>query len=286
MLVETWLTKSNYKRLKIPGYVFYVTHRGGGVGILLRQDLEFRERPDLSMNIPNFESMMVELKTHKDSVYLCTIYRPPNCNEKDFLKNYKRQLNKLSTQQLSRLVIEIDHNLDLLKQDKHRPTHEFIEMNLEYQLIPTITKPTRITRSTATLIDNIIVGKNFQMIMDPSIIVSDISDHYPCLLTIPDETLFKKHAKRIQTRRLDPTKMDIITNKLSSVKWENKLENLGLDNQYNMFHFKLLSILDEVAPYQTVTIPFNRIIRDPWLTPDEMPHQTKITIQNQSKETQ
>ena len=279
MLVETWLTKSNCKRLKIPGYAFVGSHkkdkRGGGVGILVRQDFEFRERPDLSMNIPNFESMMIELKTHKDSVYLCTIYRPPNCSEKDFLKNYKRQLNKLSPQQISRLVIGIDHNLDLLKQDKHKPTHEFIEINLEHQLIPTITKPTRITRSTATLIDNIIVGKNFHMIMDPSIILSDISDHYPCLLTINDETLFKKQAKRIQTRRLDPSKMDIITGKLSSVNWEHELENLELDIQYNMFHSKLLSILDEVAPYQTVTIPFDKIIRDPWLTPGLMKCLTK-----------
>ena len=138
MLVETWLTKSNSKRLKIPGYVFVGSHRkhkrGGGVGVLLRQDLEFRERPDLSMNIPNFESMMVELKTHKDSVYLCTIYRPPNCSEKEFLKNYKKQLNQLSPQQVSRLIIGIDHNLDLIKQDKHKPTQEFIELNLDHQL--------------------------------------------------------------------------------------------------------------------------------------------------------
>ena len=76
MLVETWLTKSNSKRLKIPGYAFVGSHRkhkrGGGVGILIRQDLEYRERPDLSMNIPNFECMMVELKTHKDNILLCT----------------------------------------------------------------------------------------------------------------------------------------------------------------------------------------------------------------------
>ena len=279
MLVETWLTKSNCKRLKIPGYVFVGSHRkhkrGGGIGILICQDLEFRERPDLSMNIPNFESMMVELKTHKDSIYLCTIYRPPNCSEKEFLKSYKKQLNKLSPHQVSRLVIGIDHNLDLIKQDKHKPTHEFIEMNLDHQLIPTITKPTRITRSTATLLDNIIVGKNFQMSMDPSIILSDISDHYPCLLTIHDETIFNKQAKRIQTRRLDPSKMDTITEKLSIVDWEHELHNLEVDIQYNLFHSKLLSILDEVAPYQTVTIPFDKIIRDPWLTPGLMKCFTK-----------
>ena len=60
-----------------------------------------------------------------------------------------------------RLIIGMDHNLDLIKSDKHRPTKEFIEVNLENELIPTITKPTRITRNTATLIDNIIIGRDY-----------------------------------------------------------------------------------------------------------------------------
>ena len=279
MLVETWLTKSNSKRLKIPGYAFVGSHRkhkrGGGVGILIRQDLEFRERPDLSLNIPNFECMMVELKTHKDSIFLCTIYRPPNCSERDFLKSYKKQLNKLSSHQISRLIIGIYHNLDMIKQDKHKPTQEFIEMNLDHQLIPTITKPTRITRSTATLIDNIIVGIDFQTSMDPGILMSDISDHYPCLLTIHDEAIFKKQNKKVQTRKLDSSKIDIINKTLSMVDWDEELYNKDVDTQYNLFHTKLLGTLDEIAPYKTVTIPSDKIIRDPWLTPGLMKCFTK-----------
>ena len=208
---------------------------------------------------------MIELKTHKENVYLCTIYRPPNSNEKKLLKNYRQQLKKLSPQQLSRLVIGIDHNLDFLKHDKHRPTHEFIEENLEHQLIPIITKATRITRTTATLIDNIIVGRDFQTSLDPSIVVSDISDHYPCLLKIHDETLFKKQPKRVETRKLDQNKIGKINNRLSMVEWEKDLDNLSIDNQYKVFHSSLITIMDEEAPYQTITIPSNKIIRDPWL---------------------
>ena len=35
------------------------------------------------------------------------------------------------------------------------------------------------------------------------------------------------------------------------------------------------SIMDEIAPYQTVTIPFDKLIRDPWLTPGLMKCFTK-----------
>ena len=47
-------------------------------------------------------------------------------------------------------------------------------------LLPSITKPTRITRTTATLIDNIFSTSSAGTLGDRSgILVTDISDHYP-----------------------------------------------------------------------------------------------------------
>ena len=67
MLVETWLKKNNTHHLQIPGYSFIGSHRkckrGGGVGILIARNLEYRERKDLSLNVPNLESLTVEVKT-------------------------------------------------------------------------------------------------------------------------------------------------------------------------------------------------------------------------------
>ena len=71
----------------------------GGVGILLSQNLEYRERKDLSLNVPNFESITVEVKTHESGILFCTIYRPPNSSDRDFLKNYARLLKKFNPQQ-------------------------------------------------------------------------------------------------------------------------------------------------------------------------------------------
>ena len=66
MLVETWLKKNNTHCLQIPGYKFVGSHRkfkhGGGVGILIARNLEYRERKDLSLNVPNLESIMIEVK--------------------------------------------------------------------------------------------------------------------------------------------------------------------------------------------------------------------------------
>ena len=219
MLVETWLKKNNTHCLQIPGYNFVGSHRkckrGGGVGILITRNLEYRERKDLSLNVPNLESITVEVKTNRDSLLLCALYRPPNSSDRDFIRNYSRLLRKFTPDQLSRLIIGLDHNLDLIKHDKHRITNEFIELNLDNHLLPTITKPTRVTRSTATLINNIILGSDFQTDFESCILISDISDHLPCLTTVKKLSLFEKSPTKITTRGLNEHKINIINGKLN-----------------------------------------------------------------------
>ena len=270
MLVETWLKKNNTHRLQIPGYSFIGSHRkskhSGGVGILIAKNLEYRERKDLSLNVPNLESLTVEVKTHKESLLLCALYRPPNSSDKDFIRNYSRLLNKFSPHQLNRLIIGLDHNLDLIKHDKHRITSDFIELNLDHQLLSTITKPTRITRSAATLIDNIIIGKDLQIDYETSILVTDISDHLPCLLTINNHSLFEKPPTKITTRGLNENKVNTIKNKLNDVNWAELLQSTDINYQYDTFQHILTSTIDEVAPYYTKIIPSNKVIRDPWLS--------------------
>ena len=120
----------------------------------------------------------MEIRTHSDSFYVCTIYRPPNSKEKEFIKHYKRLLGKFNEPQKEKLIIGLDHNMDLKNHSKHPPTKELIDINMDSNLIPTITKPTRITRNSATLIDNIIVGKQFRY-FEANIGISDISDRLP-----------------------------------------------------------------------------------------------------------
>ena len=119
----------------------------------------------------------------------------------------------------------MDHNLDLTKHDIHPMTNDFIDLNLENGLLPTITKPTRITRSTATLIDNIMVGRKFQTKYDSSILISDLSDHFPCLLNMTYSNLFTKKTSTITTRGLNPSKVEEIKQRLHEVDWTQELIN-------------------------------------------------------------
>ena len=46
-----------------------------------------------------------------------------------------------------------DTNIDLLKNGEHSLTSDFLDMMYSHNLIPLITKPTRVTQTTATLIE-------------------------------------------------------------------------------------------------------------------------------------
>ena len=72
-----------------------------------------------------------------------------------------------------------DFNIDLIKNDSHKPTNDFINIMFANSLIPLINRPTRITSNLATLIDNI-CSSNYSI--DTKILqgnlTMDISDHY------------------------------------------------------------------------------------------------------------
>ena len=77
----------------------------------------------------------------------------------------------------------MDHNMDLLKASQHTNTHEFLDYNIEMNLLPVITKPTRITDTSATLIDNIFISGRLQH-NNSGLIISDMSDHLPTFVRI------------------------------------------------------------------------------------------------------
>ena len=235
IMVEIWLNNNNANRLKIPGYHFFGSHRkhkrGGGVGILISQELECRTRKDLSLNIPNFESLTLEIKTNIESFSACTIYRPPNSSGKEFNKHYKRLLGKFKEAQIEKLIIGLDHNLDFTNHTKHPPTKEFIDTNLDRNLIPIITKPTRITRNCASLIDNIIVGKQFHN-FEANIGISDISDHLPLILKSNQPKLYKKQPLLITTRDINEAKCNNINSRLEEINWTLNLDGKSVNDAY------------------------------------------------------
>ena len=75
-----------------------------------------------------------------------------------------------------------DINSDLLKVEENRHTNDIINYMFSSSFYPLISKPTRITSTSATLIDNIFVN-SLDDHYTSGLLLTDISDHLPIFQT-------------------------------------------------------------------------------------------------------
>ena len=106
-----------------------------------------------------------------------TVYRPPSANFHEFLESFQQLLHRV-TRDNKMCDIMGDFNLDLLKTDLHSATNEFINALFSHFLYPLISRPTRLTSNSATLIDNIFTN-NISASCDNGLIINYLSDHLP-----------------------------------------------------------------------------------------------------------
>ena len=68
------------------------------------------------------------------------------------------------------------------------------------ELYPSITRPTRITKSSATLIDNILLSKSLYSKCNSGVLIKDTSDHLPYLSVIKGLSKGKSEKKIVIKR--------------------------------------------------------------------------------------
>ena len=203
LICESWL-KKNSPRPQIEGYTLERTDRigkkGGGVCIFLSDRCCYKRRHDLERhNCPSFESCFIEVTSWNTHIIIGSIYRPPNTDTTVF-NNTLEKISRETLDQGKRLVLGMDHNMNLLKEGQHAPTDQLIETIYDQGLVPMITKPTRITTFSATLIDNILVDKQLQSIADSGILLENLSDHLPCYCILRNLNPHRKEDQEITSR--------------------------------------------------------------------------------------
>ena len=218
------------------------------------------------LNNDSSESCFIELQAGKTNMLIGSIYRPPNTSSDIFTNTLRATLEQRTKTQ--NIIIGLDHNLDLLKCEVHKPTQTFMEMLYDSNITPTITKPTRITTSSATLIDNILVNVELTGNISSGIIREHISDHLPCYNVISGFQTTKKPLLQVTSRDLRPKNIKALKRRLESEP--NLLlpqhEN-SVDSQFEEFHEKLLAEIDHFLPKRTRKINPRSVRREPWVSP-------------------
>ena len=103
-------------------YSYTRSHKkGGGVAILVDSKIPCKLRNDLvngqtinNNKKPYTEFCFIEIKTPSRTVITASMYRPPNVDTREFLKDYEKLLIQVKEEK-KELILGTDHNLDLLK---------------------------------------------------------------------------------------------------------------------------------------------------------------------------
>ena len=202
----------------------------------------------------SYEHFFIELKGSSYNVIIGSLYRPPNTDIDKFLAEYYDTLKRIGSEKNKEVILGMDHNLDLLKQTSHKRIQTFVENTLDHALLPVITKPTRISRTSATLIDNVIISDKLQSNYTSNILVSNLSDHLPCYLEIKEFYAGKREATKIKKRKLNNNNLNKIKMDIGSIRWESLLCDLGASESFVTVHNKIIEIIDKIAPEYEVHI--------------------------------
>lgn len=261
---------------QLPGYhnIEYKTrcdtlNSRGGVGIYIRNEIKYKTRPDLSIFIPNiFESLFVELKLNNKSLIIGTIYRPntPPKADIDIFLHTMQELQHIINEEKKDNIIMGDMNIDLLQFNTHNTTTEYMDNNFAHGFFPLITKPTRVTPHSATLIDHMFINKP-NIVASSGILISDLSDHFGVFSVI--NLLNKdKTSKPISKpyRSYSQANINIFKELLSKTDFSPILAIACPNNAYNTFMNTYKEYHDIAFPETNKTIPKKYLKRSPWIS--------------------
>ena len=200
------------------------------------------------------------------NIIIGVIYRPPSEYTLEFLEKLNKLLSGV-TKGNKYCYITGDFNLDLLKHESHSITAQFLEALFSYGFLPMITKPTRITAHSATLIDNIFTNNTTVSSKNGSVIVSDISDHLPIFsIVTAGRSPRVKNKNYITVRDMSEKRTEEFKTKLENTDWEFDKESGDPNASYDVFIEKFTGLFDSCFPFKIVRGKALNSFKKPWLT--------------------
>ena len=161
-----------------------------------------------------------------------------------------------------------DFKLDLLRHEQHAITGESVKLMFSHLLYPMITKSTRITSSTTSLIDNIFAN-NVTCLSVNGLIVNEWSALLPIFSISRGNFDYDTSTKResIVVRDFKDEHVNNFRSSLERVDWEN-LDKSDANSAYESFVNEFSEVYNKNIPTKTFQLKYRtqKSCRNPWLT--------------------
>ena len=241
----------------------------GGVGMYIKNTYQINARNDLSIFIPHIlVSIFVEIYINKKLFIIGTIYRPntPPKADLDIFMHTIMELLTLLNKEHKDIFLLGDINIDLLKYSDHLKTNEYLENIFSHGYIPLITKPSRITTHSATLIDHIYTNKQ-DFKSTSGIVITDVSDHFG-IFSITQISNKKKQLPSNKTsyRAYTPENINSFNNILHNTDFTEILHENCPNSAYNKFMKLFTNAHNTSFPLKSCKTPRKFTKHHPWIT--------------------
>ncbi len=247
--------------------------RGGGVGLYLKNNLQYRKLDGLSVFYGRlFESVLVEVTIPDGKkIIIGSIYRPGTLppgrnftqqfeNFIDILTNQLSSINDISES----VYLYGDLNLDVLKINESKFISEYIETLSSYGFLQIVTKPTRVTAESATLIDHVLTNATSDS-LSTYILCYTMSDHVPIFHFLPLH-ITKKLPGTFSARNFSHQNVQNFKNALLNYTWQHVLIEEDAQSAYDSFSETFFQLYDLYFPIITKKLnpKYDKI--EPWMT--------------------
>ena len=200
---------------------------------------------------------------NRSTIVVESINRHPSANIHEFTFELKVIIEQLKNDKHEVFILG-DMNIDFLKYSIHSNTEEYLDMLYLNNFTRVITKPTKITDHSSTLIDHIYTNVPIQNIV-AVIGLIDISDHFPIFSL--HNTSVRRIKKTICFRYYSQFDQTKYVNDLNIVIW------IGLFNKHENLHKMtdecintMTQIIDKFAPIKQASRSRIKQLSKPWLT--------------------
>ena len=199
-------------------------------------------------------------------------YRPPSGDIDTFIYTITKIFHTLKVYDCY-LYMGGDFNLNLLEKSKNPKVDQYFNLLVSHGLIPLISKPTRCTSQSSTLIDNIFMN-NLRYSHNSYIIIDDISDHFPLFTTI---TNVRKNTQKQQhpARNISPNNLNKFQKACSQEDWTEILSTSSAQTAYTKMHDKINKHFHTYCPMGTKVTYQKRL---PWVD-----NKLKLEIRKKNK---
>ena len=249
------------------------SNRGGGLIIYVNRKLcsendctvltALSEKSDYE----NGEFLFLEINRCKGkNIIIGNMYRSPSGQPSNFIDKLEQKLDQLKRHKNKLIILTSDSNIDLLKFGHYEPTSRLVNTLAEHGFVPVVSRPTRITSHTATIIDHIFVN-NCTAVTKSGIITVDLSDHLAPFVNIIIENGKCQLLEDAQFwRQISEENLDLFKKEIFETDWNFVFNAESANEKYNAFEEKYHEIYDRCFPPKNNKRK-KRKVDKPWILP-------------------